>query len=74
MADYIGLDKLTKWMEGLYNEYGDMKYKTSPLIRRMVRAGLLGKKSGEGFYDYIDGKKVEKNGSIFNLGQKPDKA
>jgi len=72
MADYIGLDKLTKWMEGLYNEYGDMKYKTSPLIRRMVRAGLLGKKSGEGFYIYNDGKKVEKDGSIFNLGQIPE--
>lgn len=71
MADYIGLDKLTKWMEGLYNEYGDMKYKTSPLIRRMVRAGLLGKKSGEGFYIYENGKKMEKNGTIFNLGQLP---
>lgn len=72
MADYIGLDKLTKWMEGLYNEYGDMKYKTSPLIRRMVRAGLLGKKTGEGFYVYKDGKRLEKNGTIFNLGQTPE--
>lgn len=69
MADNIGLDKLTKWMEGLYNEYGDIKYKTSPLIRRMVRAGLLGKKSGEGFYLYNNGKKIEKTGNIFNLGQ-----
>ncbi len=74
MADNIGLDKLTKWMEGLYNEYGDIKYKSSPLIRRMVRAGLLGKKSGEGFYIYKDGKKLEKNGTIFNLGQVPEKA
>jgi len=70
MADRIGLDKLTKWMEGLYNEYGDVKYKSSPLIRRMVRAGMLGRKSGEGFYLYKDGKKIEKDGSIFNLGQK----
>ena len=69
MADRIGLDKLTKWMEGLYNEYGDTRYKTSPIIRRMVRAGLLGKKAGEGFYLYEDGRKIEKNGSIFNLGK-----
>ncbi len=69
MADHIGLDKLTKWMEGLYNEYGDIKYKSSPLIRRMVRAGMLGKKSGEGFYLYKDGVKIEKTGSIFSLGQ-----
>ena len=68
MADRIGLDKLTKWMEGLYNEYGDTKYKTSPLIRRMVRAGMLGRKSGEGFYFYENGKKIKKTGSVFNLG------
>ena len=68
MADRIGLDKLTKWMEGLYNEYGDSRYKTSPLIRRMVRAGMLGRKSGEGFYYYENGKKINKNGSVFQLG------
>jgi 3-hydroxybutyryl-CoA dehydrogenase len=68
MADRIGLDKLTKWMEGLYNEYGDPRYKTSPLIRRMVRAGMLGMKSGEGFYMYENGKKQPKSGSVFNLG------
>ncbi len=70
MADIIGLDKLTKWMEGLYNEYGDIKYKTSPIIRRMVRAGLLGKKANEGFYSYNEeGIKQEKLGNIFNLGK-----
>jgi len=68
LADRIGLDKLTKWMEGLYNEYGDTRYKTSPLIRRMVRAGMLGRKSNEGFYYYKDGNKIEKNGSVFQLG------
>jgi len=55
-------------MEGLYNEYGDPRYKTSPLIRRMVRAGMLGLKSGEGFYMYENGKKLPKSGSVFNLG------
>ncbi|OYT11143.1 MAG: 3-hydroxybutyryl-CoA dehydrogenase [Bacteroidetes bacterium 4572_112] len=68
MADRIGLDKLTKWMEGLYNEYGDPKYKTSPIIKRMVRMGMLGSKSNNGFYQYVNGKKLEKNGSIFDLG------
>ena len=69
MADRIGLDKLAKWMEGLYNEYGDTKYKTSPLIKRLVRAGMLGTKTNEGFYVYRDGKKREKDGTIFNLGK-----
>jgi len=69
MADTIGLDKLTKWMEGLYAEYGDTKYKSSPLIRRMVRAGLYGKKAGEGFYLYKDNKRIEKQGDILNLGK-----
>jgi 3-hydroxybutyryl-CoA dehydrogenase len=69
MADHIGLDKLTKWMEGLYNEYGDKRYKSSPIIRRMVRAGILGIKTGEGFYFYKNGKQYEKKGSISHLGQ-----
>lgn len=68
MADKIGIDKLVKWMEGLYNEYGDPKYKASPLIRRLVRAGLYGEKSGEGFYSYRNGKRVKKSGSIITLG------
>ena len=68
MADRIGLDKLTKWMEGLYNEYGDPKYKTSPIIKRMVRTGMLGVKSQNGFYTYKEGNKFEKDGSIYDLG------
>lgn len=73
MADNIGLDKLVKWMEGLYSEYGDIKYKSSPLIRRMVRAGMIGKKTCEGFYLYKDGKRIIKKGDIFNLGNIPNK-
>lgn len=69
LADRIGLDKLVKWMEGLYNEYGDVKYKTSPIIKRMVRAGMLGQKVGEGFYMYRpDGRRYSKPGSIRTLG------
>ncbi|MFC2114578.1 3-hydroxyacyl-CoA dehydrogenase family protein [Bacteroidota bacterium] len=69
LADKIGLDKLLKWMEGLYNEFGDKKYKTSPIIKRMVRANLVGKREGEGFYIYKDGKRIGKSGSIINLGR-----
>lgn len=68
MADKIGLDKLIKWMEGLFVEFGDTKYKASPLIRRLVRAGMLGQKSGEGFYFYKNGKRIAKTGSIITLG------
>lgn len=69
IADKIGLDKLLKWMEGLYTEYGEKKYKASPIIKRLVRAGLYGERDGEGFYKYGDGKKVSKSGSIYSLGR-----
>ncbi|NLT94246.1 MAG: 3-hydroxybutyryl-CoA dehydrogenase [Clostridia bacterium] len=52
LADLIGLDVLLAVMEVLYREYGDPKYRPCPLLRRMVRAGKLGKKTGEGFYKY----------------------
>jgi 3-hydroxybutyryl-CoA dehydrogenase len=39
-------------MEVLYNEFGDTKYRPHPLLRKMVRAKLLGRKTGVGFYDY----------------------
>lgn len=52
LTDLIGLDVLLAVMEVLYHEYGDPKYRPCPLLRRMVKAGKLGKKSGEGFYKY----------------------
>ncbi len=57
-ADVIGLDKVMKWMENLYEEFGDHKYKASPLIKRLVRAKQYGKKTGEGFFKYDDKGKV----------------
>jgi len=56
MADRIGLDKLLKWMDNLYAEYGTQRFKASPILKRLVRAGYLGKKTNKGFYKYEDGK------------------
>ena len=52
LGDYVGLDIVLAIMEVIYNETGDSKYAPSPLLRKMVRAGKLGKKTGVGFYDY----------------------
>jgi 3-hydroxybutyryl-CoA dehydrogenase len=60
MADKIGLDKLVIWMDNLYKEFGERKYKTSPVIKKLVRAGHLGRKTGIGFYNYKDGKIIKK--------------
>lgn len=52
MADKIGLDRVIRWMDNLYEEFGDQKYKPSPILKRLVRAGYLGRKSHKGFYEY----------------------
>ena len=52
LADLIGLDVCLAIMEVLYNEFGDDKYRPHPLLRKMVRANLLGRKTKEGFYKY----------------------
>lgn len=52
LADFIGLDTCLAIMNVLYHETGDSKYRPSGLLKRMVDAGWLGKKSGKGFYDY----------------------
>jgi 3-hydroxybutyryl-CoA dehydrogenase len=52
LADLIGLDTLLQVMEVFYTSFNDSKYRPSPLLREMVEAGYLGRKSGRGFYNY----------------------
>jgi 3-hydroxybutyryl-CoA dehydrogenase len=52
LADFIGLDVCVDILDVLYTGFGDSKYRACPLLRKMVAAGWLGRKSGRGFYNY----------------------
>ena len=57
LADAMGLDEVLMWMDTLWHELGETRYRPCPLLRRMVRESKLGKKVGEGFFSYNeDGK------------------
>jgi 3-hydroxybutyryl-CoA dehydrogenase len=55
LADFIGLDVCVDILDVLYQGFGDTKYRACPLLRKLVAAGWLGRKSGRGFYNYADG-------------------
>lgn len=62
VADKIGIDTIVRWLDNLYREFGDLKYKASPLLKKMVRANHLGRETLRGFYKYNDeGKKIVQN-------------
>jgi 3-hydroxybutyryl-CoA dehydrogenase len=52
LADLIGLDTVLFVMEAMYQDYRDLGYAPPPLLKKMVAAGWLGRKTGKGFYDY----------------------
>jgi 3-hydroxybutyryl-CoA dehydrogenase len=52
LADMMGLDEVMRWMENLLHELSDHKYNPCPLLRKLVRAGHLGRKTGQGFFEY----------------------
>ena len=52
LADLVGLDTLKAIADSMYDEYKEQLYAAPPLLQRMVDAGLYGKKSGRGFYEY----------------------
>ncbi len=59
LADKMGLDKVLRWMDNIYNEFGDIRYKPNPYLRKLVRAKHFGIESGDGFYKYDEnGKKI----------------
>ena len=60
LADFIGLDVCLSILNVMYNGFKNPKYAPCPLLINMVRAGKLGVKSGEGFYDYSESRKAEK--------------
>jgi len=52
LLDFVGLDTVYKISEIMFTEYREKRYAPPPLLKRMVTAGMFGKKSGRGFYDY----------------------
>lgn len=59
IADIIGLDRVARWMENLFNEFGDVRFKPNPLIKKLIRQHHFGIDSGKGFFEYDEaGEKI----------------
>jgi 3-hydroxybutyryl-CoA dehydrogenase len=68
LADMMGLDEVMSWMENLITELGEHKYNPCPLLRKMVRAGHLGVKTGQGFFTYdAEGNRIR---TVTEVGKK----
>ncbi len=65
LADFIGLDVVLAILNVMYEGFKNPKYAPNPLLVNMVKAGKLGVKSGEGFYDYSESRKAEKVAAMF---------
>ncbi|MFQ6617576.1 MAG: 3-hydroxyacyl-CoA dehydrogenase family protein, partial [Fidelibacterota bacterium] len=61
LLDFVGLDTTYKIANILFEEYRDQIYAPPPLLKKMILAGMYGRKSGKGFYDYSGGKPVPSN-------------
>lgn len=66
LADFIGLDVCLSILNVMYDGFKNPKYAPCPLLVNMVRAGKLGVKSGEGFYDYSESRKAEKVAAMYS--------
>ena len=65
LADLLGIEKIVMLMEDMFNEYGDRKYKASPILWRLYHSKQYGVQTGRGFYIYDEaGKRVTPNNLI----------
>jgi 3-hydroxybutyryl-CoA dehydrogenase len=68
LLDFVGIDTTYSIAEILFSEYREKRFAPPPLLRRMVLAGMLGRKSGKGFYDYSDPKNPKVNKQLQVIG------